>query len=143
MTIRRLERFLIFGVAALCLASWLTAQVGSEQVIARTIASQDDNSFLGLILIKGEDMNEDSDPLVKIKNSLDRNISIDFDGPSHYEVSVGDNKEFKRTFPPGKYKLMISAPGLKFVPDKNKAELEWNCEYTLILKRFPTSVEYK
>jgi hypothetical protein len=143
MTIRRLERFLMFAVAILCLASWLTAAGGAEQVIARTIASQDDNSFLGLILIKGEDMNEDSDPLVKIKNSLDRNISIDFDGPSHYEVSVGDNKEFKRTFPAGKYKLMISAPGLKFVPDKNKAELEQNCEYTLILKRFPTGVEYK
>ena len=143
MTIHRLERFLIFAIAALCLVSWLAADVEPGQVIAKTVATQDDNSVLGLILIKGENMNEDSDPLVKIMNSLDRNISIDFDGTAHYEISVGDNKEFKRTFPAGKYKIMISAPGLKFVPDKNKASLKRNHEYTLILKRIPVGVEYK
>lgn len=142
MTLSRLGRFMIFGVAVLCLVSWLTAAKEPWQVIANAVAAQDDNSVLRLILIKGEKMKEDSDPLVKIMNSLDRNISIDFDGTSHYEVSVGDNKEIKRTFPAGKYKIMISAPGLKFVPDRNKIVLKQNREYLLILKRIPKGIDY-
>jgi hypothetical protein len=144
MTLSRLGRFLIFSVAALFLVSWLSADVEKGQVIARAVSTQDDNSVLGLILIKSEDMiRVDSDPFVTIMNSLDRNIAIDFDGTSHYEVSVGDNKEIKRTFPAGKYKIMISAPGLKFVPDRNKVSLKRNREYSLILKRIPTGLEYK
>ena len=139
-------KFLIFGVAALCLVSCHSvAKVDKVvgQVIASDVSSQDDNSVLVLILTKGEDINKDSDPLVKIMNSLDRNITLDFDGATHSEISVGDNKVVKRTFPTGMYKIMISAAGLKFVPDKNTAKLRRNREYLLVLKRIPKGVEYK
>lgn len=150
MKFLRLERLLVLGIAILFVISWPLAADEEGQIIARTDIVQDDGSVLALVLIEndeveveGKEVEQDLDPFVTIKNSLDRNISIDLDGVNHYEVSLGDKKEAKKTFPAGDYKIMISAPSLKFVPDKDKVTLEENCTYSLILKRVPAGIKYE
>ncbi len=152
MKFLRSERLLVFGIAAVLLLSMSAVQCGGndpeltprepEQLIAQTVVAQDDGTVLGLFFIDSGEVNNDSDPLITIKNSLDRNIKIDLDGTSHHEISLGDNKETKKTFTAGEYKIMISAGSLKFVPGKNKVVIENDHEYRLLLRRIPVGTEY-
>lgn len=153
MKFLRSRRVLVLEIAAILLLSLTMIHCGPddpvtepeperEQLIAKTVVAQDDGSILGLFFVQTGSSNEDEDPLITIKNTLDRNIVIDFDGTSHYEVSLGDNKETKKTYPEGYYKIMISAGSFKFVPNKDKVEMEREHEYLLILRRIPIGTEY-
>lgn len=57
-----------------------------------------------------------------VRNNLDRSVSIDFDGASHYDLTVGDRRTERVKLPAGSYSMAVSAPGLK--PAKGRVSLE-------------------
>jgi hypothetical protein len=153
MKFLRSRKVLVAGFAAVLLLPLTMIHCGGEdpvsepepereQLVAKTVVAQDDGSILGLFFVQTGSSNENEDPLIMIKNTLDRNIVIDFDGTNHYEVSLGDHKETKKSFPEGWYKIMVSAGSFKFVPNKDKVEIEREHEYSLILRRIPIGTEY-
>jgi hypothetical protein len=66
---------------------------------------------------------------IKFRNNLDRNITIDMDGPSHYEFSIGDRRDYKQTVQPGSYNIMAQAPGLRYIPENYSCTFEGHCVY--------------
>ena len=81
--------------------------------------------------------------IMNIRNELDRNITLDFDGPSHYVVSIGDKKTYKLKLQPGTYKVMASSPGLKFVPREYGITVDDYCMYQQLWKRTIRSTTYR
>jgi hypothetical protein len=80
--------------------------------------------------------------VVLVRNELDRSITVDFDGPSHYTVSIGDKKEQEITIQPGDYKLMASAPGLSFVPRDYKYSYRDRYVYRQVWQREKLETKY-
>lgn len=58
--------------------------------------------------------------IIKIRNSLDRTLTLDFDGPSHYMISIGDRTTRILRVHEGSYQIRASAPGLAFVPKNHR-----------------------
>jgi hypothetical protein len=80
--------------------------------------------------------------VVKIRNELDRNITLDFDGPSHYTFSIGDKKQQEVTIQAGSYKLMAAAPGLSFIPRDYKYTYSDGCIYMQVWKGEKLETKY-
>jgi len=83
------------------------------------------------------------DAVMDIRNELDRNITLDFDGPSHYVVSIGDKKTYRIRLQPGTYTIMASSPGLKFVPREYGITVDGYCLYQQLWKRTVRETTYR
>lgn len=74
--------------------------------------------------------------VIIIRNELDSNIVVDFDGPSHYTFSIEYKKKREVTIQAGNYELIIAAPGLTYISKDYKYNFRdrfvyrqvWKCE---------------
>jgi hypothetical protein len=71
-------------------------------------------------LEESDDVIEDEEALdeidyavVEVRNNIDRTINVDFSGPQHYELKVGDRTRGKISIEEGTYTVRISASALK------------------------------
>jgi hypothetical protein len=80
--------------------------------------------------------------IIKIRNTLDRNLTLDFDGTSHYGVSIGDNSEHTLEVKEGYYKIMASAPGLTYIPHDEKCFFMDRWVYNLRWVREKSTTRY-
>lgn len=81
-----------------------------------------DAGYEWVVIIKEVEYLPDNPPgaVIKIRSDLDRNLTLDFDGPSHYTVSIGDKSERTLDVQEGFYKIMASSPGISFTPNDSK-----------------------
>jgi hypothetical protein len=66
---------------------------------------------------------------LKIRNDLDRSLTLDFDGPSHYSISINDHSDTTLEIQEGSYKIMASAPGLAYIPSDIRPFFSDRCVY--------------
>lgn len=91
------------------------------------------------------DRNENSYPaeaVLVIHNRVDRNVTVDFDGPIHKTVSLGDNARKTINLSPGTYKIMASSPGLPYVPSDYGQTLEAYTKYSLVFTKKKLKTNY-
>ena len=69
--------------------------------------------------------------LIIVKNRLDRSVSLDFDGPSHYELNVGDQREGRLRVVPGLYRIRGAAAALASIPPGLEGYLEAGNRYDI------------
>lgn len=117
-----------------------TNLISSEQLV---VDEEGRVWVVSLYRVGYDQVNNPPDALVKIRNELDRNITLDFDGPSHYVISIGDNKTHTLKMEPGTYKIMASAPGLKYVPRDYGVTVEGYTLYEQVWKRSVKSTKYR
>lgn len=98
---------------------------------------------VSLYRIGYDEVNNPPDAVIKIRNELDRNITLDYDGPSHYVVSIGDKKTHRLVVQPGTYKIMASAPGLKYVPREYGITVEGYTLYEQVWRRTVKTTKYR
>lgn len=60
--------------------------------------------------------------IVEVVNTLDRGVSVDLIGASHYDKSISDNRTAQLKVAPGSYNVNVSAPGFKPVKSDIRAE---------------------
>src|SRR4030042_5459559 len=80
-----------------------TNLISSEQLV---VDEEGRVWVVSLYKISYDTVNNPPDALIQIRNELDRNITLDFDGPSHYVVSIGDKKTHELKLQPGTYSIM-------------------------------------
>jgi hypothetical protein len=117
-----------------------TNLISSEQLV---VDEEGRVWVVSLYRVGYDEVNNPPDALIKIRNELDRNITLDFDGPSHYVVSIGDKKTHTLKLEPGTYKIMASAPGLKYVPREYGVTVEGFTLYEQVWKRSIKSTKYR
>ena len=117
-----------------------TNLISSEQLV---VDEEGRVWVVSLYRVGYDEVNNPPDALIKIRNELDRNITLDFDGPSHYVVSIGDKKTHTLKLDPGTYKIMASAPGLKYVPREYGVTVEGYTLYEQVWKRSTKSTKYR
>ncbi len=117
-----------------------TNLISSEQLV---VDEEGRVWVVSLYRVGYDEINNPPNAMIKIRNELDRNITLDFDGPSHYVVSIGDRKTHLLKLQPGTYKIMASAPGLKYVPGKYGVTVEGYTLYEQVWRRSIKSTNYR
>ncbi len=51
--------------------------------------------------------------VIEMRNGMNRSVSLDFDGPSHYETTLGDKRSSSLQVDGGSYDIRAKAPSLK------------------------------
>ncbi len=146
----KLKAFTLFTLFVLGIAFVFIAGCG-ETTVKTTPAEPvrfvvlEEGGYRWLVVITEMDYRPDSPPgaLVEIRNDLDRNLTVDFDGPSHYTVSIGDRKDRSVRIDAGSYKLMASAPGLSFVPKDYRYTYRDRYVYRQVWRREKISTTYR
>jgi len=71
-------------------------------------------------LEESDDVIEDEEALdeidyavIEVRNNIDRTINVDFSGPQHFELKVGDKRRAKISVEEGVYTVRVSATSLK------------------------------
>lgn len=117
-----------------------TNLISSEQLVV----DEDGRVWVvSLYKVGYDEVNNPPDAILKIRNELDRNITLDFDGPSHYVVSIGDKKTHTLKMQPGTYKIMASAPGLKYVPRDYGVTVDGYTLYEQVWRRTVKTTKYR
>jgi hypothetical protein len=129
-----------------CGKKGVDVEPGPTNLISTTELVENDEGYIWVVYFY--QMNCDTrvnrpGAIMDIRNELDRNITLDFDGPSHYVVSIGDKKTYRLELQPGTYKVMASAPGLKFVPREYGIAVEDFCMYQQLWKRTIRQTTYR
>lgn len=121
----RLKIFVLCGMVLLLLVFYSCTRVDVKTEAGTNVVEHvvfKGNGYNWVIVISKMTYLPNNPPgaVIKISNTLDRNLNLDFDGTSHYTVSIGDNSEFTLEVKEGCYKIMASAPGLIYVPENRK-----------------------
>lgn len=145
----------LFTLVALVMVFLLLMGCGRKEVVTTTgqtnlISSQelvvDEEGriwIVSLYRVGYDEVNNPPEAVIKIRNELDRNITLDYDGPSHYVVSIGDKKTHRLAVQPGTYRIMASAPGLKYVPREYGITVEGYTLYEQVWRRTVKTTKYR
>jgi hypothetical protein len=128
------------GDAVVTEPSGSTNLISSEQLV---VDEEGRVWVVSLYRVSYDEVNNPPEAMIKIRNELDRNITLDFDGPSHYVVSIGDKKTHTLTLQPGTYNVMASSPGLKYVPRDYGITVEAYTLYEQVWKLSVKSTKYR
>lgn len=104
----------------------------------------EDAGYNWVVIISEVNYLPDNPPgaVIRIRNDLDRNLTLDFDGPSHYTVSIGDKSETKLEIQEGFYKIMASSPGIRYIPKDYKYFYRDRHVYTQVWQREKLTTTY-
>jgi hypothetical protein len=141
----KLKNYLLFGVALLlfvlpnCTGTPPVTEPSSEKYV---LFQEVGYSWVVIITEINYLPNNPEGAVIKIRNSLDRSLTLDFDGPSHYTISIGDRKTKTIRIQEGSYQIMASAPGLSYVPKNRKYFFKDRYVYKQEWDREKTQVNY-
>jgi|GEM_PF-1807198 hypothetical protein len=139
-----------FTLAVLAAAIFFVSGCGSKPDVKTTAPEPvrfvvlEEGGYRWFVVISQVDYLPDNPPgaVIKIRNELDRNLTVDFDGPSHYTFSIGDKKDQTVNIRAGSYKLMASSPGITFIPKDYRYNYRDRYVYRQVWNREKLSTRY-
>jgi hypothetical protein len=142
------RKIVLLALAALLvlLAPACKTSSGGKMISEKEVAS-DEFGNVWVARLYEEDCDKDRHPsdeaTLNIRNNLDRNITLDFDGPDHHEISIGDKRTATLRLEHGSYGILLNAPGLKYAPGNFSYSLEGHCVYEMTWERIASRTQYR
>ena len=140
-----------WSLIAFCIALTLLAvscKTGSgSRMISEQQVGKDEFGNVWVARLFENDCDKDRHPadaaMLDIHNDLDRNITLDFDGPTHHEISIGDKRTGTLKLEPGSYGVLVNAPGLKYTPANFTYTVEGHCVYEMTWERINSNTQFR
>ena len=142
----RLKRIIIALIPAVLLLGCGGSNIESQPPPgeARTVILQTENYqwVAGFQIVEQDESRYPAEAILVIQNRVDRNVTVDFDGPIHKTVSLGDKAQRTINLPAGTYKIMASSPGLPYVPSDYGQTLQSHTKYSLVFTKKKLKTSY-
>jgi len=140
-----------WNIVAFCIALSLlvvSCRTGSDsKMISEQQVGKDEFGNVWVARLFENDCDKDRHPgeaaVLDIHNNLDRNITLDFDGPTHHEISIGDKRAGTLKLEAGSYGVLINAPGLKYTPANFTYTVQGHCVYEMTWERILANTQFR
>jgi hypothetical protein len=129
-----LSPWLVLCASAACalLVACASGGSGAKPVYERSLAIDPSTQLVMQIFLVDDDLEPaDGMSVLDVRNNLDRNLQLDMDGPSHNQVSVGNQNDYRTKVAPGSYRIRASAPAIAHVPGDFSYAFEANALYRI------------